>query len=203
MPQTNPELITAKLVDLRPTQMTIGLAEVALKRKEWREQSATQEPSFLASHCFPGVRGPNGNVYITDHHHLGRALIEEGADTVFVTVQLDLSAVSKSEFWTVMDHKQWVHAYDSHGHRCSADDIPKKLTKLADDPFRSLAAELRRAGGYAKDDSPFSEFLWADFLRRRISSDDLEHHHDRALKQALSLCHSPDAEHLPGWSGKK
>jgi hypothetical protein len=39
---------------------------------------------------------------------------------------------------------------------------------LIDDPFRSLADELRRAGGFAKDTTPFSEFLWTDFLRRRV-----------------------------------
>src|SRR3974377_1798791 len=38
-----------------------------------------------------------------------------------------------------------------------------------DDPFRSLAGELRRAGGFAKDTTPFSEFLWPDFLRRQMS----------------------------------
>ena len=42
------------------------------------------------------------------------------------------------------------------------------MDALVDDPFRSLAGELRRTGGYAKDITPFSEFLWADFLRRRI-----------------------------------
>src|SRR5436305_4773273 len=31
----------------------------------------------------------------------------------------------------------------------------------SDDPYRSLAGEVRRAGGYAKEATPFSEFLWA------------------------------------------
>jgi hypothetical protein len=33
----------------------------------------------------------------------------------------------------------------------------------ANDPFRGLAGELRNKGGYAKDLTPFEEFLWADF----------------------------------------
>ena len=45
-------------------------------------------------------------------------------------------------------------------------DIPKSIDALIDDPFRSLAGGLRRVGGFAKDTTPFSEFLWADFLRR-------------------------------------
>jgi hypothetical protein len=46
--------------------------------------------------------------------------------------------------------------------------LPKTVAGLIDDPFRSLAGELRRAGGFAKDTTPFSEFLWTDFLRRRV-----------------------------------
>ena len=46
--------------------------------------------------------------------------------------------------------------------------IPSTVSELLDDPFRSLAGELRRAGGYAKAPAPYSEFRWADFLRRRI-----------------------------------
>ena len=41
---------------------------------------------------------------------------------------------------------------------------------MEDDPYRSLAGELRTMGGFAKDSSPFSEFLWADFLRPRIKA---------------------------------
>ena len=44
--------------------------------------------------------------------------------------------------------------------RCHYRDIPKSVTELVDDPFRSLAGELRRAGGYAKDTTPFSELIW-------------------------------------------
>jgi hypothetical protein len=40
---------------------------------------------------------------------------------------------------------------------------------LVDGPYRSLAGELRR-GGFAKDTTPVSEFLWVDLLRRRLDS---------------------------------
>ena len=70
-----------------------------------------------------------------------------------------------------------------------------------DDPFRSLAGELRRAGGFAKDTTPYAEFLWADFLRRRIKRKLVEHDFDRALERALQLGKSMDAGYLPGWSG--
>ena len=53
-----------------------------------------------------------------------------------------------------------------------------------DDPFRSLAGELRRAGGFAKDTTLFSEFLWADFLRRRIKRKAVDRDFDHAIEKA-------------------
>jgi hypothetical protein len=35
------------------------------------------------------------------------------------------------------------------------DDIPTAFEKLRDDPYRSLAGEVRDAGGFAKSDAPF------------------------------------------------
>jgi len=70
-----------------------------------------------------------------------------------------------------------------------------------DDPYRSLAGELRQVGGYAKDTAPFSEFLWADFLRRQVGRKLVETQFDEALKQAMQLAKGPDADYLPGWCG--
>ena len=72
-------------------------------------------------------------------------------------------------FWVVMDNRI-LDASRSMPTAYAGDykDIPKSVTDLVDDPFRSLAGELRRAGGFAKDTTPFSEFIWADFLRRRM-----------------------------------
>ena len=80
-------------------------------------------------------------------------------------------------------------------------EIPRTVSQLADDPFRSLAGELRRAGGFAKDTTPFSEFLWADFLRRQLKRKMVERDFDRAVVEALRLAKSPQAGYLPGWCG--
>ncbi|TRY21448.1 chromosome partitioning protein ParB, partial [Brevibacillus sp. LEMMJ03] len=77
----------------------------------------------------------------------------------------------------------------------------KSITGLKDDPYRSLAGELRRAGGFAKDTTPFSEFLWADFLRRRIPRKSIEDDFSKALDRALAFGRSKDAGYLPGWCG--
>jgi hypothetical protein len=79
--------------------------------------------------------------------------------------------------------------------------IPKSVDRLKDDPFRSLAGELRRAGGFAKDTTPFSEFLWADFLRRRVARRRVTQDFPAAVRQAMKLAKSQDAHYLPGWCG--
>jgi hypothetical protein len=80
-------------------------------------------------------------------------------------------------------------------------DIPNAITGLINDPYRSLAGALRRAGGYAKDATPFSEFLWADFMRRRIKRSVVEKKFQRSLKTALAAAKTPEARYLPGWCG--
>nr|WP_246682972.1 hypothetical protein [Mesorhizobium sp. B2-8-3] len=58
-----------------------------------------------------------------------------------------------------------------------------------------------RLGGFAKDTTPFSEFIGADFLRRRIDRNAVAKNFDKAMKQALVLAKGKDADYLPGWRG--
>ena len=186
--------------ELRPTQMTVGLREVALKRAAWRDADAHGRGRLLRRHVLPAVIGPRERPYITDHHHFARALLDEKAGNVAVFIVADLSHLPKAEFWTILDNSGWCHAYDHKGRRRELDDIPRGLDGLADDPCRSLAGALIRAGACAKSTRPFAEFLWADFLRRRL--DDLPaRDYDRALKEATALARSHDARCLPGWCG--
>ena len=120
---------------------------------------------------------------------------------LFVTVITDLSKLDQDAFWSVIDKRGLMFPFDDEGRRRSHKDIPKSVTGLIDDPFRSLAGELRRAGGFAKETTPFNEFIWADFLRRRISRKSVDEDFDRALKKAIKLSQSKDADFLPGWCG--
>ena len=195
-------LFKADLHRLRPTQITVGYAEVEQKRGLWSGMGKGERQKFLDNHWFPAVRGPRDNFYIVDHHHLGRALLDEGVNQCYVVLLKDFGQLDQDEFWVVMDHHQWVHPYDARGRRRPVAELPKALGELADDPYRSLAGEVRHAGGFPKDATPFTEFLWADFFRRRIKLAQLQRAPDAALLAALTLCHSPEAAHLPGWSGE-
>jgi len=199
--QREPLLKPVPVKELRPTQITVGMREVALKRQMIRAQSVRKTGTFLGTHMIPAVLGPKGRHYVTDHHHLARALIEEGVKDVLVTVICDLSALDKDSFLFVLDNRGWMHPFDENGQRRDYAAIPKTIAELVDDPYRSMAGELRRLGGYAKDTTPFAEFIWADFLRRRIAPDAVAKNFDRAMKEALSLSKGKDADYLPGWCG--
>jgi hypothetical protein len=197
-----PKVHPIPILALRPTQMTVGMREVKEKRQRFRGRKSKQkQDELIGRHMIPVVKGPDGRYYVVDHHHLARALHDEGIKDILVTVIGDLTMVGKDAFWGVMDNKRWVYPYDAKGERRDFKDLPKSIGDLKDDPFRSLAGELRRAGGFAKDTTPFSEFLWADFLRRHVSRKLAENDFGQAMEKALALAKSKDAIYLPGWCG--
>ena len=198
-PVREPRLITAAIRDLYPTQVTVGMREVLEKRKNWRD--AGHKAKFLGRHLIPVIRGPKDRCYVIDHHHLALALYDEGVREIAIMVVAELGKLDRDEFWTFLDHRGWLHPYDDRGRRLHYRDLPRRVTDLVDDPYRSLAGELRHAGGFAKDTTPFSEFLWADFLRRRIKRSRVENNFTAALEQALRLAKSEAADYLPGWCG--
>ena len=178
-----PLLEPVPIESLRPTQITVGMREVHEKRRRWREFKGMKKAEFLGRHMIPVIWGPKERHY------------------VLVTVVSDLRALDRESFWVVLDLRGWCHPYDSAGRRRPIDELPKSVSDLEDDPFRSLAGELRRAGGFAKDTTPFSEFLWADFLRRRMKAKQVDRDFDAALVRALELAKSDEAHYLPGWCG--
>jgi hypothetical protein len=196
-----PVLHPIAIADLRPTQITAGMHEVKQKRDRWRKLTVEKGAQFLGKHMIPTVIGPKGRHYLTDNHHLARAMWDEKVAEVLVTVQADLSRLSKDSFWRFLDNRALCHPYNDDGHRVMFDQIPNAIAKLKDDPYRSLAGNLRHVGGYAKDMTPFSEFLWADFFRSRIKRKSIEENFDSALAKALSLAKSEAASFLPGWCG--
>src|SRR5947209_3994416 len=122
-----PVLEPISIATLRPTQITVGMREVDEKRRHWRSHDDKKKGEFLGKHMIPVVRGPKDRHYVIDHHHLTRALHEEGVEHVLVTVVADLRHLARDEFWVVLDHHAWVHPYDAQGRRRDFVDIPKSV----------------------------------------------------------------------------
>lgn len=196
-----PRIHPVAIARLRPTQITVGMREVEAKRRHWRHHPDRTKPDFLGKHMIPVVWGPKERYYVIDHHHLSLALLREGVKEIAATVVADLRRLPREAFWIYLDNRAWLHPFDAAGRRRAYEDIPRRIGDLVDDPYRSLAGELRYVGGYAKDTTPFSEFLWADFLRRRIKRRQIEDDFADATERALMLAKSSEANYLPGWCG--
>jgi hypothetical protein len=192
-------VMIAQIADLVPTQVTVGMREVDVKRQRWREKHSYLAANYLRKHQPPVILGPNDRHYLIDRHHLTLALYKEGIWQLPVLIVADMSGLSSDEFWKTLEAHNWTHPFDDRGQRRSYDSMPASLDRLIDDPFRSLAGALKRAGGYAKSKEPFTEFRWANFLRSCISLEMIEHHFDDALALAMNVAHSDEAVVLPGW----
>ncbi|GAX79356.1 hypothetical protein CEUSTIGMA_g6798.t1 [Chlamydomonas eustigma] len=126
--------------------------------------------------------------YMVDHHHLGLALLNSGIEDAYVAVIEDLTSLNLHQFWERMnqtgrvwscDEKVYIlrgavmslWSCDEKGMSLTLDEfkdkIPRTITDLRDDPFRSLSALLRKAGGYMKSRVPYTEFIWANYLRQQ------------------------------------
>ena len=198
------DVLRWSIAAMRPTQVTVGFIEVARKVAEIRERDnhPREFDEWLASHAVPAVEGPDGAAFITDHHHLVRALYEVGHEEAYVRFDPLLSSkegLSMETFLKMLDLARRLRPVDARGERVPLSRIPFHVMDLVDDPFRSLAGAVRDAGGYDKPDGiPFVEFAWADFLRKRLTPLALEEAFDEAVVFARKLARTRAAASLPG-----
>lgn len=188
---------------LRPLQATVGMLEVDAKRKRLLAMDDRALKAFLKSAPIPTVLGKHDRHYVIDHHHLARALWDGGITNAFADVMADLSRLPDTKFWDTVIERRWVHPYDERGILRAICAIPDEVSALTDDPYRSLAAFVRDAGGYLKTPEPFAEFQWADFYRTRIPMWTSDLQFNAAVEQSVHLAWSPDARTLPGFKSRR
>jgi hypothetical protein len=212
------DLCLCEIADLHPTQTSVGMAEVRLK-SEKLENKMEQRPeadflNYLRKHekVEPVTIGPGGVFYITDHHHLARALYDIGVAETYCTITDNLSNLKQDQFWKQMEDNNEVYLKDAAGNPIKPQDLPVAIKDLGDDPFRSLAGAVRESCGFEKGDpnatgEDYLEFKWADYLRGRwtqtgISPGAINADFNDATVAALRLAAEKDAAGLPGYTGK-
>ncbi len=205
VPDFNPDLPAGQLSlaavsNLHPAQMALGYREVAYRVQQFNAMTPAELDAYLQEHFLPIVIGPDRLPYMVDHHHRARAIQLTGLrETVYVKGLENCQDWTEAEFWQLMKQQAWVYLYDKNGEPVEPNAIPSGLAQLQDDQYRSLAWGILQAGGYAKSDVPFQEFLWGNYLRRILPFEDTEAGFNQAVMAALPLCRSPEASHLPGY----
>jgi hypothetical protein len=223
-------LCQVKISDLKPTQNAVGFDEVNNKIARYRAKSKADLFDYLMVHEVPVVIGNGGQFYLTDHHHLANAFWKTaksknkaGVRTenarVVVSVQHNRAGLVGYHFWKAMQKGRLVYLFDNYGGGpMRPKDLCTHIKDLANDPYRSLAWEVRTRYGYGKSPHAFAEFLWANFFRIRIVIDNwilkdkmrgsdillsklLDDHKKDIIDEAMELAKSPEAKGMPGYNG--
>jgi len=186
---------TLQVERLRPTQFAVGSIAVDCKADGIARRSKKKLKKYLQApdREVPAVVGPDGNFYITDHHHLATAVYrakskEWGDDDKLMRVKIianhDAGGVSLAEFWEGMQRERLTYNSDNKGiPDMNFALLPTTVGGLLNDPYRTLSRWVREGCGYVKlgktqcddirTDHPheapyFMEFYWGEFFRQQL-----------------------------------
>lgn len=188
---------------LKPTQFAVGMLEIDEKIELVRTFNQKKRRRYVDESPVPVVKSPQGDLYIVDHHHFLFVCYHVGIKKVRVEVIKDLSRSKMSyvEFWRWMFKNGRAYPFCQFGEGPrKALYLPRDIRGLADDPYRSLAWFVRKAGAFENSEKNFAEFQWANFFRSRRLLD--REGHDGmagALQKAIKLAQQPAASKLPGF----
>lgn len=194
-------MCTVEVQTLHPTQFAVGFWEINKRAEKVKAKSDDKLEKYLQNHIGKIVIGPGGEPYIIDRHHLACIMEKTGRkSTIYATVEANFKQLPADSFWIELIKRKWAYLYDEKG-KGPLDPhlLPKKISDLKNDPFRSLAWAVRERGGYAKSDDPFAEFQWAEFFRSKLTSTNADTDMERLIVEAMQLCHTPEASKLPGF----
>jgi hypothetical protein len=192
---------------LRPLQGAVGMEEVHDKAEKIRSKpgKACQK---IASDPIKVIRGPEGALFITDHHHGADAW--RLAERPFALCEIADRAppLSDGQFWSDLKKDHLVRLNDADGKSITPEELPSSLAQMPDDPYRSLAWRLRKEDGFCRANMQqveFAEFVWADWLRMQpeLPLDEVRASAAKTLPIALALVRGPRAKDIPGYVGDK
>ena len=193
----------AKVLDLKPTQFAVGMLEVDEKIEQVRDYSKKQLKVYVDDHPVPVVRSPEGDLFVVDHHHFLCVCYHLGIKKVRIDVVHDCTdeKLTYAQFWKWMFKSRNAYPFCQFGEGPrKALYLPKDVRGLADDPYRSLAWFVRKAGGFENSERNFAEFRWANFFRKKGILDNRGlRGMKEALVEAVRLAQSPAAKGLPGY----
>jgi hypothetical protein len=118
-----------------------------------------------------------------------------------VVKDLSRSKMSYASFWKWMFKSRNSYPFCQFGEGPrKALYLPRDIRGVADDPYRSLAWFVRKAGAFENSDRNYAEFKWANFFRaRRLLDRNGLTELPRALPKAVKIAQSPAAKGLPGF----
>ena len=100
------KLIQIDIDQLRPTQLSLGLDEVKLRREDAKKLSEQERRDLVVKKAVPYVLGPQRQIFMVDHHHFCRVTHDLGYRQVLLGDQeADWSDPERERFWKRMEKK--------------------------------------------------------------------------------------------------
>ena len=188
---------------LHPTQGGVGQIQVDETQATLTGMSAKQLDKLMKKKEIPVVIAPDGGYWLVDRHHLTKALWQQGVTEARVKVIGRLQ--DKDNFWSQMQNNHWAWLKDEKGQPLTPEQLPTRIDKLSDYPYRTLAGLLQDAGYFSKGKQVyFVEFAWASWLGKQMQWMPVDSANLAArLQQAKRLACGSDAKDLPGYPGKQ
>ncbi|MEH8262579.1 ParB-like protein [Aeromonas veronii] len=188
---------------LHPTQGGVGQIQVNETQATLAGMSAKQLDKLMKKKEIPVVIAPDSSYWLVDRHHLTKALWQQGVKDARVKVIGRLQ--DKANFWSQMQNNHWAWLKDEKGQPLTPEQLPTRIDKLPDYPYRTLAGLLQNAGYFRKDKRVyFVEFAWASWLGKQMQWVPVDSANLAArLQQAKRLACGSDAKELPGYPGKQ
>ncbi|BBH52062.1 ParB/Srx family N-terminal domain-containing protein [Fluviispira sanaruensis] len=221
------EICSIAFADIRPTQFTYGDSYVLdMKQRFTGKPSIAQE--FFCKKPPSLVIGPKNaeGFYLTDGHHrmkLAEKLMKEDSNIFTILVQIDKNIylsnpdMDQNAFWDEMIKNNDVYLKDK-GISRSPEELPKRISNVTNDPYRSLA-------GFIADDiskfcfdtslpsyGNFAEFFWGDYFREtkgfenytdeknyQTIKERIQNYRLPGSDKIVNLCKISEAEKLPGY----
>jgi hypothetical protein len=195
------------ILSLRPTQFAIGMLEVDEKIAEAKTLSKKDLRRYVKETRVPVVVSPDGELYVVDRHHFLSVCYHMGMKKAYVEVVKDFTGkkMTYTKFWKWMESHRSMYPFCQFGEGPrKALYLPKDIRSLSDDPYRSLAWFVRKAGAFENSDRNFAEFQWANFFRKKGLLDKKGTlGMPEALVEAAKLAQSKEAKGLPGYGQLK
>ena len=205
----DPKPERTRVLELKPMQIPGGMYEVQDKARDLRDMKKSDADDWLRERSVPILEDYKGRKRPVDHHHEARSAWEADHDEVYTHRYFDdelhrkIKALSRDEFYAVTRAMGLFYDRDQFGvgpH--DPNHLPEDVRGMADDPFRSVAWQVRKRGGYDKSSEPFAEFQWAQYFRERLKTYPTRADFEKSVLEAMRLVHDPAAKDLPGYRPK-
>lgn len=203
------DICLAKPQDAHPTQAAYGEVDAGCVQMGLEAYAQSKDGSlreYLQGKPVPTIMGPDGVLFITDHHHLSVALLHAFLPyeipmihrLLFMCIGQDFSSETPDTFWEKLEQQNMVWLYDNRGNSITSAAIPHSVKYLQDDPYRTLALWSREAFAYIKcggskanEKFPqcqdgkvvakaYIEFKWANVFRKQYPLIDIYDQSDQA-----------------------